>query len=146
MSSPGPVPERPASKVRLRDHAPRPGITVLEVIGEIDQAEAEAIRLRMVELLRRTGPARAVLDLSGVGFLGSHGLTAVVRSSRAAVELGVLLSGVTGPDNRAVLRPVRMTGLDQVIRWFPDLDSALADGPGRPHLRDGPASGSPPGR
>ncbi|OSY42105.1 anti-anti-sigma factor [Pseudonocardia autotrophica] len=114
--------------MRLRDHVPRPGFTVLEVIGEIDQAEAEVIRLRMVELMQQPGRGRAVLDLSGVGFFGSHGLTAVVRSSRAADELGVPLSGVTGPANRAVQRPVRMTGLDQVIRWYPDLDSALADG------------------
>lgn len=111
--------------MRLREHTPRPGVTVLEVIGEIDLVEADAIRLRMTEMLRGTRPDRAVLDLSGVGFLGSHGLTAVVRSSRAAGAAGVPLYGVTGPGNRAVIRPVRMTGLDQVIVWYPDLDSAL---------------------
>ncbi|ALE79969.1 hypothetical protein WY02_17730 [Pseudonocardia sp. AL041005-10] len=109
----------------LREHTPAPGVTVLEVIGDVDLAEAEAIRARMAEMLRQTRPARALLDLSGVGFLGSHGLTAVVRSSRAAGEAGVRLDGVTGPDNRAVIRPVRMTGLDQVITWYPDLDTAL---------------------
>jgi len=127
----GPAAEPPSSsKVRLRDHVPRPGITVLEVTGEIDRAEAEAIQLRMVDLLHRTAPTRAVLDLSGVGFFGSHGLTAVVGSSRAAEDLGVPLSGVTGPGNRAVQRPVRMTGLDRIIPWYPDLDSALVDDPG----------------
>ncbi len=115
----------PHSRVSLREHTPAPGVTVLEVIGDVDLAEAEAIRARMAEMLHQTRPARALLDLSGVGFLGSHGLTAVVRSSRAAGEAGVRLDGVTGPDNRAVIRPVRMTGLDQVITWYPDLDTAL---------------------
>ncbi|MBC3194274.1 anti-sigma factor antagonist [Pseudonocardia sp. C8] len=128
--TPRPVPGRPPpSKARLREHTPRPGVTVLEVIGEIDLVEADAIRIRMTELLHRTHPERAVLDLSGVAFLGSHGLTAVVRASRAAGAAGVPLAGVTGPDNRAVIRPVRMTGLDRVITWFPDLSSALDPGP-----------------
>ena len=112
---------------RLRAHTPRPGVAVLEVIGEIDLAEADAIRGRMTELLDRPRPLRAVLDLSGVGYLGSHGLTAVARSSCAAGVAGVPLSGVTGPHNRAVIRPVRMTGLDQVIVWYPDLGTALDD-------------------
>ncbi|MEJ8278856.1 STAS domain-containing protein [Pseudonocardia spirodelae] len=116
----------PTSRVSLREHTPRPGVTVLEVIGDVDLAEADAIRVRMSQMLHQTRPERAVLDLSGVGFLGSHGLTAVVRSSRAAGEAGVRLDGVTGPGNRAVIRPVRMTGLDRLIAWYPDLDTALA--------------------
>ncbi|MEQ3551117.1 STAS domain-containing protein [Pseudonocardia nematodicida] len=117
----------PASRVQLRAHEPRSGVSVLEVIGEVDLTEADAIRERMTELLREARTGRAVLDLSGVGFLGSHGLTAVVHSSRAATEAGIRLDGVTGPGNRAVIRPVRMTGLDQLIAWFPDLDAALAE-------------------
>ena len=102
------------------------GVVDEQVLGtDDDLAEAEAIRARMSEMLHQTRPAQALLDLSGVGFLGSHGLTAVVRSSRAAGEAGVRLDGVTGPGNRAVIRPVRMTGLDQVITWYPDLDTAL---------------------
>lgn len=114
-------------RVELREHDPRPGVSVLEVYGEVDLVEADAIRTRMAALLGGSRPRRAVLDLSGVGFLGSHGLTAVVRSSRAADDAGVRLDGVTGPGNRAVIRPILMTGLDRVITWYPDLDSALAD-------------------
>lgn len=115
----------PAPRVQVREHSPRPGVTVLEVIGEVDLLEADAIRNGMVALLGHGRPERAVLDLSGVGFLGSHGLSAVVRSSQAAGAAGVPLSGVTGPGNRAVIRPVRMTGLDRVLVWYPDLDAAL---------------------
>lgn len=114
-------------RVELREHDPRPGVSVLEVYGEVDLAEADAIRTRMAALLDGSRP-RAVLDLSGVGFLGSHGLTAVVRSSRTAGDAGVRLDGVTGPGNRAVIRPILMTGLDRVITWYPDLPSALSDG------------------
>ncbi|MFP5020999.1 STAS domain-containing protein [Pseudonocardia phyllosphaerae] len=114
-------------RVQLREHQPRPGLTVLEVTGEIDLSEADAIRERFAALVGgERPPERVVLDLSGVGFLGSHGLTAIVRASRAAREAGVRLSGVTGPENRAVIRPIRMTGLDLVVPWYADLTGALA--------------------
>lgn len=115
----------PPSQVRLTVRSVRAGVEVLEVRGDIDLNESGAISERTHELL--CGPARmVVLDLSRVRFMGSHGLTTVVAAHRTATEQGTELRGVTGPSNRAVIRPVRMTGLDRLIVWYPSVDEATA--------------------
>ncbi|TCK27290.1 STAS domain-containing protein [Pseudonocardia endophytica] len=115
----------PPSQVQLNVRSIRAGVEVLEVHGDIDLTEAGAITERTHELL--CGPARmVVLDLSGVRFMGSHGLTTVVRAHRTASEQNTELRGVTGVSNRAVIRPVTMTGLDRLIVWFPSVDEATA--------------------
>ncbi|MDN5915952.1 MAG: STAS domain-containing protein [Pseudonocardia sp.] len=115
---------RPQSRVRLDESAPQAGVRVLGVAGEIDRPEAEAILDRLVVLLRAPDAQLVVLDLSAVRFMGSHGLTAVVHAQRRAAALGRTLRGVTGAANRAVSRPITMTGLDWVIDWFPALPEA----------------------
>lgn len=115
----------PPSQVQLNVRSVRAGVEVLEVRGDIDLTEAGAISARTHELL--CGPARmVVLDLSGVRFMGSHGLTTVVKAHRTATEQQTELRGVTGVSNRAVIRPVRMTGLDRLIVWFPSVAEATA--------------------
>lgn len=117
-------PESP-SQVHLNVRSIRSGVEVLEVRGDIDLTEAGAISARTHELL--CGPARmVVLDLSEVRFMGSHGLSTVVQAHRTATEQRTELRGVTGRANRAVIRPVRMTGLDRLFVWFPSVDEATA--------------------
>lgn len=117
----GPSWPHPEPRVTLSTHTQRTGTTILHVVGEIDRAEARAVQGRLIELLRAPDAQVVVLDLSRVTFMGSHALTAVVQAQRVAAELGRTLRGVTGHGNRPVLRPVRMTGLDWVIEWFPGL-------------------------
>lgn len=117
---------QPQSGVRLDESAPRPGVRVLAVAGEIDRPEAQEILDRLVVLLRAADAQLVVLDLSAVRFMGSHGLTTVVHAQRTAASLGRTLRGVTGAANRAVSRPITMTGLDWVIDWFPALPEATA--------------------
>jgi anti-anti-sigma factor len=115
----------PPPQVQLNVRSIPTGVDVLEVRGDIDLTEAGAITARTRELL--CGPARVVvLDLSGVRFMGSHGLTTVVQAHRTATEQNTELRGVTGVSNRAVIRPVRMTGLDRLFVWFPSVDEATA--------------------
>ncbi|MBW0101836.1 STAS domain-containing protein [Pseudonocardia sp. KRD291] len=114
------------SRVRLDESAPRAGVRVLAVAGEIDRTEAEEILERLVGLLGAPDAQLVVLDLAAVRFMGSHGLTTVVHAQRSAASLGRTLRGVTGAANRAVSRPITMTGLDRVIDWFPSLSSATA--------------------
>lgn len=121
---------QPESRVRLAESSPRAGVWVLGVAGEIDRLEAEAILARLDLLLRAPDTRVVVLDLTGVRFMGSHGLTLVVHAQRIATSLGRTLRGVTGPANRAVSRPVRMTGLDRVVDWFAGVPEATsAEGP-----------------
>ena len=116
----------PDRRLRLRVGRPGPGVGVLGVSGEIDMTEAGAVQDGLVEMVRSAGTELVVLDLSEVSFLGSHGLAAVVHGHRAAAELGRTLRGVTGEGNRAVSRPIAMTGLDWVIDWYPRLADAVA--------------------
>lgn len=117
---------QPESRIRLDESSPRDGVRVLGVAGEIDRAESEAILARLDLLLRAPDARLVVLDLTGVRFMGSHGLTAVVHAQRTAASLGRTLRGVTGVANRAVSRPITMTGLDRVVDWFPAVPEATS--------------------
>jgi anti-sigma B factor antagonist len=60
-----------------------------------------------------------ILDLAQVSFLGSRGLAMIVAAGRAARAASADLRGVTGPGNRAVLRPLEITGVIDTINWAP---------------------------
>lgn len=99
---------------------------VLAVSGEIDEAEATAFQDAAIELLREHRPV--VLDLSGVTFIASRGIAALVRAQHAADAAGADLTIVTGPGNRAVLRPLQVTAVHTLFRLVPVLDDAGPDG------------------
>jgi anti-sigma B factor antagonist len=114
-----------SAAVRLRTRWVADGVAVLAVAGEVDNAEAAAVESALDDLLRSERPAVVVLDLSEVSFFGSRGLAVVVNGARAAERAGTDLRGATGPDNRRVLRPLDITGVDQTIPWFPTAEAAL---------------------
>ncbi|MFC7343883.1 STAS domain-containing protein [Saccharopolyspora griseoalba] len=74
------------------------------------------------------GPEILVLDITGVTFLSSAGLAALVRTDRDATASNVRFRVVA--DNPATLRPIQLMGLDQEIEVFPDREEALAAAPG----------------
>ncbi|MCW0213917.1 MAG: STAS domain-containing protein [Pseudonocardia sp.] len=99
-------------------------LRVLTVSGEIDEAEAQEFQDAALRLLQ--APRSVVLDLGAVTFLASRGIAALVRVQHAANAAGVDLTIVTGPANRAVLRPLEITGVDSLFRLVPTL-AAPAD-------------------
>lgn len=102
---------------------------VLAVSGEIDEAEATAFQDAAIALLQEY--RSVVLDLSGVTFFASRGIAALVRVQRAADAADAALTVVTGPGNRAVLRPLQITAVDSLFRLVPDLGGSGPHG-GRP--------------
>jgi anti-sigma B factor antagonist len=60
---------------------------VLEVVGEVDLSSAPLLRARMEELLY-LGSRRLVVDLQGVGFMDSSGLSVLVASMKRMREAG----------------------------------------------------------
>ena len=95
---------------------------VLAAVGEVDHATAPRLQAAAEQAVA-THPALLVLDLSGVGFLASAGLTVLVgvhQLGEPAVPTRVVASG------RATLRPIQLTGLDQKLNVFPSLEEALA--------------------
>jgi anti-sigma B factor antagonist len=111
--------------VRVRAAEPAEGTVVLAVAGEIDVAHAAAVRRAAEPRLARG--VRLVLDLSDLTYLGSHGIAVLADLDDAARARSAALVVVTGAANKAVLRPVALTGMDQVLRLAPTLETALAD-------------------
>lgn len=100
---------------------PAAGVVVATVSGEVDMLTAPA--LRAVVLAELDDCAVLVIDLSGVGFLGSAGLAVLVEASHEAQRRQVELRLVAG--GRAVRRPLEITGLAEVLTTFPSRDDAV---------------------
>jgi anti-sigma B factor antagonist len=89
------------------------GCTVT-VAGEVDTLGAPVLGGCLDQLLARPDVRTVELDLSGVTFLDSAGLTALVRAHRTAESSGRVLRLHCGT-GRAVLRPLQLTGLADVL-------------------------------
>jgi anti-sigma B factor antagonist len=110
---------------------PAAGVGVVRAVGEIDMQTARPWARALDDTCRRlarhdedprrcgtgarraAGRARLVCDLTGVGFLGASGLTVLVETSALAAGVGVALRLIA--DHSAVLRPLRVTGLDRAL-------------------------------
>jgi len=88
----------------------------------LDAVIAVSFREAMLERIEQ-GQNKIVLDLSGVGFLDSSGLGAVVAVLKHLGQKGCLyLCGVTP----AVMAVLRLTRMDRVFKTFPTRADALA--------------------
>jgi anti-sigma B factor antagonist len=118
---------------------PRPGAVLLTVEGEVDTLTADALEAGLdaaLEAASDEGGAAVVVDLSGVTFLASSGLAVLIGAahrieSRSGDRLHVVAS------NRAVTRPLEVTGADTLLGTHADVGSALAAA-GRPDIAPPP--------
>ncbi|WAU83156.1 STAS domain-containing protein [Streptomyces sp. Qhu-G9] len=92
-----------------RDAAAGP---VLQVVGELDHEQATALREEVERLVLSPGQ-HLVIDLSGLDFCDSTGISALLAARQRAqtAEAEVILAAV--PAN--TLRILRIIGLDQVF-------------------------------
>jgi anti-sigma B factor antagonist len=89
------------------------GTTVrVDAVGEIDSSSAPALRAELDAVLD-AAPDEVVLDLCGVTFLDSAGLSALAAAHRRAVLAGVRLRVLAS--GRAVMRPLQITGLWKLL-------------------------------
>ena len=95
---------------------------VLHVAGELDLVTTPILSEACTRALASRPPV-LVIDLTGVTFLASVGMSAVVAAHEAGGEhTSVRVVG----GGRDTLRPIRVTGLDNLLSVYPDLPSALA--------------------
>jgi len=106
------------------------GRAVLAVAGEIDVYSAPTLRDRLTDLIE-SGERTVIVDLSGVGFLDSTGLGALVAGLKQANALGGELPLVCAQDR--ILRLFRITGLDSVFTIHASVDAAVEAVP--PHTQ-----------
>lgn len=99
------------------------GAVVLRVAGELDLLTTPKLS-EACDAALDDGPAILVIDLTGVTFLASVGMSAIVAVHEAAGD-HTKVRVVGG--SRDTMRPITVTGLDNLLDVYPDLSSALGD-------------------
>ncbi|WP_406438480.1 STAS domain-containing protein [Streptomyces sp. NBC_00631] len=94
---------------------------VLKVLGELDHTTAAQLR-DVVTALALQPRQRLVLDLAGMEFCDSSGITALIvaRNHAHAAEADIALAAVPAH----TLRVLRIVGLDQIFPILPDSHAA----------------------
>ncbi len=114
----------PAQELLVVDRARVGEVVVLTCRGEVDAATVAQLRSAVLDGLRDAAGAPVVIDLTEVTFLASTALSALVDAQRAAAGLGEQLRVVVD-HARPVLRPIQLTGLDQVLTLYHFVDNAV---------------------
>ncbi|ACU37144.1 anti-sigma factor antagonist [Actinosynnema pretiosum subsp. pretiosum] len=95
------------------------GVPVLRVAGEIDTNVADEVRRALLPWLDGLrGPG--VLDLTGVRFMASTGLSLLIEAARRRPAKLVLATA-----QRGVLRPLQLTGMSALLPTHPTVDLAV---------------------
>jgi anti-sigma B factor antagonist len=94
------------------------GRAVLTLVGAVDIESREPLRVECHRLLGE-GPVGLVIDMSGVTFMDSTGIGALVEVSHAAQDAGITFT-IRRPSPR-VVRILQATGLSEI--WDIDGES-----------------------
>lgn len=95
------------------------GTAVVSAVGEIDITSVAQLRDVLSEALAAV--EAPVIDLSGVRFIGSVGLTVLLEAAEKISPKRLRI--VVSPHVR---RPIEITGLDELLLLSDTLDQALA--------------------
>jgi anti-anti-sigma factor len=98
---------------------------VVALRGELDVSTAPELRERLSAILARD-PASLILDLSGLEFMDSTGISVLVAAEQRADPRGWTFS-LAGPQ-KLVGRVLSITSLDRYFRIFPTVEDALRAG------------------
>ncbi|MBJ8341613.1 STAS domain-containing protein [Antrihabitans sp. YC3-6] len=102
------------------------GTVVVRIVGDIDMATQRHLRTRFDETFAEFPSPKAVLvDLAEITFFGSAGIELLVALAERSSTRGHPFRIVTG-NNRAVIRPLEVTGLDRSLDLVPTFDAAYA--------------------
>jgi anti-sigma B factor antagonist len=94
-------------------------IVVCRAIGELDAFTVSQLRQALAEL---ASSHRLVIDLSGVTFVDSAGLGALIGGIRRTRELGGDVA--VSCDRPVLIRLLRTTGFDRIVAFAETLDEA----------------------
>jgi anti-anti-sigma factor len=102
-------------------------VDTIEVIGEFDVSNVESLDKALEASLSRGATASCLLDLTGVTFMDSSVVNALVRWSKETQisEREGLAILVGGPESPAI-RVLELIGLAERLPLFTSLDAALA--------------------
>jgi anti-sigma B factor antagonist len=89
------------------------GRVVIAAAGEVDAATAPRLRDAILAARTGSGLTSVVVDLSEVDYFDSTGLAVLAEAEDQCQAAGQRLAVVAG--TRAVLLPLRITGLDRLL-------------------------------
>ncbi|MEO7803733.1 MAG: STAS domain-containing protein [Actinomycetota bacterium] len=97
--------------------------TVLVVKGEVDIYTAPNFRAELIRLIDQ-GANRLVLDLLGVDFMDSTGLSVLLSGKKRTNEANGDLKLVC--TDGAVRKILTVTGLDKIFSLYPSVETAIS--------------------
>ncbi|MFF0492656.1 anti-sigma factor antagonist [Nocardia sp. NPDC004068] len=99
-------------------------VAVVTLYGEIDGDTAPRLAQAVREGIARTRADFCVIDLTDVDFLGGAGLKTLAATAEAAEHRKHPLRIVVD-ENRPVIRPLEITGLEKFLALYHTVDEAL---------------------
>ena len=105
----GVLPQRPEFEVTVSTDD---GVRVVAVRGELD---LDTIGELSEVLAADDGPVTTVVDLRGLTFIDSSGVSGVMSAARRARDAGARL--VCVPGSPQIRRVFELTGVDTVLEW-----------------------------
>jgi anti-sigma B factor antagonist len=108
---------------RLDDYPFPVGPVVIEAYEDLDLATAPALRSILVDL-HEADHNQIVLDMSGLDFMDSSGLGALIGGVKRARAAGGELVLAEAPER--ILRLLRRTGVVKILPCFAKLSEAFA--------------------
>jgi anti-sigma B factor antagonist len=107
----------------------RDDVLILTVEGDVDGLTAPRLSVIVVDAVRALAGRVLVLDLTRVAFLGSVGLRTLRDGAHEAVhQQGAEPLRIVVDQNRPVIRPIEIAGLDQILALYHTVDDAIAAG------------------
>ena len=113
-----------SSRFSVRTEADHSAATVVVVNGDVDLGTAPDFEDELARSVEQNLGSGLVIDLTGVTFIDSTGLNALVRAFERQRLLGSSLALVT--DDSRVAMMLEVTRLDRVLRHYATRAEALA--------------------
>lgn len=98
-------------------------ILIITLNGELDHNSAEEVRVKVDDRIDRDNIEKVVLDFSGVTFMDSSGIGAVLGRYKKLANKGGILC-IANP-NKNVDRIFDLAGLYKVIKDYNTVDEAV---------------------
>ena len=98
-------------------------ISLVGVTGEIDLTSGGPLRSILFARIDQR-PSGLVVDLTGTAFFSAAGIQALVETAARARAQRVAM--VVATDQRRVLRPLQITGVDRKLHLLSTVDDALS--------------------
>jgi anti-anti-sigma factor len=98
-------------------------VAVVTMTGELDMLTAPQLQQRLRAALDQN-PVALVVDLSGLDFLASVGIQLLVETHNAITPQVRFAVVADGP---ATSRPMKLTGVTELIAVYPNRDLALSN-------------------